>query len=159
MLADLFGDSEVERFCNDVAGEFLLPARELDLARVRPEVAILRLLSDRVSALADKFNVSRTMVAYKAYRSLRINQETFVQLSASFRQEWREARTRARAKAREREDGPSYYVVRRHRLGGRIINLVRRMMAADALSTSKAARILGVKSRQVQPLLGVGRLP
>ena len=152
-----FGDSEVERFCNDVAGEFLLPARELDLAGFDDNRDI-EIVSERVSALAEDFKVSRTMVAYKAYRSLRINQETFLQLSASFRQEWLEGRLDARARRTKQEGGPSYYVVRRHRLGGRIINLVRRMMAADALSTSKAARILGVKSRQVQPLLGVGRL-
>ena len=153
-----FGDSEVERFCNDVAGEFLLTARELDLAAL-DQNRDFELLSDRVSALADKFKVSRTMVAYKAFRSLRINQETFVQLSASFRQEWLEGRLDARARRTKQEGGPSYYTVRRHRLGGRIINLARRMMAADALSTSKAARILGVKARQVQPLLRVGRLP
>ena len=156
-VSGLYGESKVERFCDDIAGDFLLPARELKRLAF-DDSRDIEIVSERVSALAEDFKVSRTMVAYKAYRSLRINQETFVQLSASFRQEWREARTRARAKAREREDGPSYYVVRRHRLGGRIINLARRMMAADALSTSKAARILGVKSRQVQPLLGVGRL-
>ncbi len=152
-----FGDSEVERFCNDVAGEFLLPARELDLAGFDDNRDI-EIVSERVSALAEDFKVSRTMVAYKAYRSLRINQETFVQLSASFRQEWLERRAQALVRARNQEGGPSYYTVRRHRLGGRIINLARRMMAADALSTSKTARILGVKLRQVQPLLGVGRL-
>ncbi len=63
-----FGDSEVERFCNDVAGEFLLPARELDLAAL-DQNRDFELLSDRVSALADKFKVSRTMVAYKAFRT------------------------------------------------------------------------------------------
>ncbi len=157
-VSGLFGESKLERFCNDVAGEFLLPARELDLAAL-DQNRDFELLSDRVSALADKFKVSRTMVAYKAFRSLRINQETLVQLSASFRQEWLEGRLDARARRTKQEGGPSYYTVRRHRLGGRIVNLVRRMMAADALSTTTAARILGVKARQVQPLLGVGRLP
>ena len=156
-VSGLFGESKVERFCDDIAGEFLLPARELDLAGFDDNRDI-DIVSERVSALAEDFKVSRTMVAYNAYRSLRINQETFVQLSASFRQEWLEGRLDARARRTKQEGGPSYYTVRRHRLGGRIINLVRRMMAADALSTSKTARILGVKLRQVQPLLGVGRL-
>ena len=157
-VSGLFGESKVERFCDDIAGDFLLPARELDLVGFDDNRDI-EIVSERVSALAEDFKVSRTMVAYKAYRSLRINQETFVQLSASFRQEWLEGRLDARARRTKQEGGPSYYTVRRHRLGGRIINLARRMMAADALSTSKAARILGVKPRQVQPLLGVGRLP
>ena len=157
-VSGAYGDSEVERFCNDVAGEFLLPARELDLAAL-DQNRDFELLSDRVSALADKFKVSRTMVAYKAFRTHLINQDAFVHLSAAYRQEWLERRAQARVRARNQEGGPSYYTVRSHRLGGRIVNLVRRMMAADALSTSKAARILGVKSRQVQPLLEVRRSP
>ena len=157
-VSGLYGDSEVERFCNDIAGEFLLPARELDLAGF-DENRDYEIVSDRVSALAHEFKVSHTMVAYKAFRAHLINQDDFVQLSTAYRQEWLDLRAHARVRARNQEGGPSYYTVRSHRLGARIVNLVRRMMAADALSTSKAARILGVKSRQVQPLLGVGRLP
>ena len=56
-----------------------------------------------------------------------------------------------------KKEGPSYYTVRRHRLGGRIVSLVRLMMELDALSTAKAARILGIKPRQVQPLLDASR--
>ena len=155
-VSGTYGDSEVEWFCNDVAGEFLLPARELERASL-DENRDLELLSDRVSAVAQEFKVSRTMVAYKAFRTQVINQDAFVQLSSAFRQEWLELRTQARVRARNQEGGPSYYTVRSHRLGGRIVNLVRRMMSADALSASKAARILGVKSRQVQPLLEVRR--
>ena len=68
-------------------------------------------------------------------------------------------REHARAQARDQETGPNYYTVRRHRLGARVLGLVERMMAIDALSTSKAARVLGVKSRQVEPLLDSGRSP
>ena len=127
-VSGAYGDSEVERFCNDVAGEFLLPARELKRLAF-DDSRDSRTISERVSAVANEFKLSRTMVCYKAYRALLISRETFVQLSTAYRQEWREAR--------EREDRPTHYVVRRHRLGGRIINLARRMMAADALSTSK----------------------
>ncbi len=153
-----FGDSKLERFCNDVAGEFLLPARELDLA-VLDDKGDYELLLEQVSALADQFNVSRTMVAYKAYSARLLSHETFVRLGAAYRKEWSENRANDRERSSQRETGPNYYTVRRHRLGGRIVNLVRRLMAADALSTAKAARILGVKSRQVQPLIGVGRSP
>lgn len=157
-VSGLYGESEVERFCNDVAGEFLLPAHELDLAGFDDD-RDHEIVSDRVSALAHEFKVSRTMVAYKAFRAHLITQDAFVQLNAAFRREWLERRVQARVRARNQEGGPSYYTVRSHRLGGRIVDLVRHMIAADALSTSKAARILGVKSRQVQPLLEVRRAP
>ena len=149
-----YAESEVERFCNDVAGDFLLPTDEMDeLNRLVGDSGGISIVSERISAFARKAKVSRTMVAYKAYRSFLINRETFSQLSNNFREEWRAERERTRAQAHEQSGGPNYYAIRRHRLGDRILNLVHRMTAADALSTSKAARILGVKPRQVQPLL------
>ena len=107
---------------------------------------------------ASQRNLSRAMVAYKAFRRDLISQVTYGQLSATYRQQWRADREHTRAQAREQEGGPSFYIVRRYRLGNRIADLVQRTMRADVLSTSKAARILGVKSRQVQPLLDSGRL-
>ena len=150
------GENEVERFCNDVAGEFLLPARELKRI-VLDSRHDIRHISERISAFASEFKVSSAMVAYKAYRSDLIAQETYNHLNAMYRKAWHGKRERSRAQAREQDGGPNYYRVRRHRLGSRIIGIVKRMMAADALSTSKAAQILGVKPRQVQPLLDAGR--
>ncbi len=145
-------ENEIERFCDDVAGDFLLPSHELDQLGINGSYDFENVLK-QVGEFASESNVSRAMVAYKAYRSQLINRELYLQLSTVFRQQWREERDRNRAHAREQEGGPNYYTVRRHRLGDRIMGLVSRMMAADALSTSKAARILGVKSRQVQRLL------
>ena len=150
-----YTDSEIERFCDDVAGNILLPTEGLR-ALALSESSEFDMALEQVTAFANESKVSRTMVAYKAYRAQIINQETYVQLSILFRQQWREERESFRARAREQEGGPSYYTIRRHRLGGRLINFVTRMMATDALSTSRASRILGLKSRQVQPLLGNG---
>ena len=73
-----YADNEVERFCNDVAGDFLLPMDDMDeLSRlVGGGNDGISIVSERISAFARKAKVSRTMVAYKAYRSLLINQET-----------------------------------------------------------------------------------
>lgn len=144
-------DSAVERFCDDVAGEFLLPTDELNA--VHWDSSDLNALSGQISDFADGKKVSRSMAAYQAYRAGRIDRETCSHLTAAYRQQWREERERQRARNREQEGSPNYYTIRRHRLGNRITDLARQMMATDALSTSKAARILGVKSRQVQPLL------
>ena len=151
-----YGESEIERFCDDIAGEFLLPDGALQNLALADRSS-LPAISEQISALANELKVSRTMVAYRAFRSLLIDQESYTQLSAFFRREWRESRERSRALAQEQEGGPNYYTVRRHRLGGRIVNLVKRMMAADALSTSRAARMLGVTPRQVNPLLSAVR--
>ena len=148
-------ENRIEKFCNDVAGEFLLPARDMDRLSLN-DSRELGAITEQISTLADAFNVSRAMVAYKAFRTDQISQETFNLLRATFHQAWLEERKHRREQAREQNGGPSYYTIRRHRLGSRIIGLVDRMMAADALSTSRAAQILGVKPRQVQPLLDTG---
>ena len=148
-------ENKIEQFCNDVAGEFLLPARDLDRLTFENGNE-LKAATEEINALANKLNVSSAMVAYRAYRSDLISQETYTRLRTLFRQAWQRERERRREHARKQKGAPNFYTVRRHRLGNRIIGLVDHMMAADALSTSSAAQILGVKPRQVQPLLDTG---
>jgi hypothetical protein len=61
-------------------------------------------------------------------------------------------RRREKDRAKESE-GPSYYIVRRHRLGDAMLDFARRYTNAGPLSPSKAAKVLGVKPRSVYPLL------
>jgi len=147
--------NEIERFCDTVAGEFLLPTSELASLSVAglPE---FNAVSERVSEFANDRNISRSMVAYRARETGLISQQTCGRLIDSFRQQWREDRIRARNRAREQESGPSFYVVRRHKLGRRVMDIVGQSLGSGELSTSGAARILGVKSRHVYPLLGSG---
>ena len=153
-----YGDSELERFCDDIAGECLLPQNELHKLELE-NTQEYSSMANRINDFANDLKVSRTMVAYRAYRSSVIDQESFTRLRSIFRQSWLDSRERTRLMSQEQDGGPNYYTVRRHRLGGRILNLVKRMMAAQALSTSKAARILGVTPRQVSPLLSAVRSP
>ena len=147
-----YGENEIERFCDDVAGGLLLPGPDLNgLSAI--DGSNLNNISESINILASRFKVSHSMIAYKAYRSSLIDGDTFTRLISIFRQAWRESRERSRAVAQEHEGGPNYYTVRRHRLGGRLVGLVKRMMSSEALSTSKAARILGVNPTQVSPLL------
>ena len=151
-----YSDSEIEQFCDDIAGDFLLDTHELSQLSAGDN-RDLDSVAEGIRLFASTRKLSRTMVAYRAYRASLIDQSTYNNLAALYRQEWRSERDRTRAQARERDGGPSYYTVTRYKLGGGIIGLVRRMMATDALSTSKAARILGVKARQVRPLLDTSR--
>ena len=45
--------------------------------------------------------------------------------------------------------GPSYYVLRRHRLGAHLVSTVSRFVSEGFLTTTKAARVLGVKPTAV----------
>ena len=148
-------EKAIEQFCNDVASEFLLPADELARLRVNDETDF-ETSQARISEFASDRNLSRSMVAYKLYRRGMIEQQTWRRLSTAFREQWLQARADHRERARDQVGGPSYYVVRRHRVGIALINLVRRMMAGGALTTSKAGKVLGVKPRNVQALIDTG---
>ncbi len=142
----------IERFCSDVAGEFLLPRGELE--RISLDDAIdIQATGFRIGEFARRRNLSSSMVAYRLFRAGAISQDIWRDLSTTFRDRWLQERSRRREQARLQQGGPSYYVVRGHRVGSALLDLVGRMVAAGALTTSKAGKVLGVKAKQVQALL------
>ena len=147
----------IEQFCNDVASEFLLPAQELvefDL----PEPLDADRVADALAEFAGSRRVSRSMVAYKMFRRGYISADLWQELHARFRTEWLTERRRRRQRAKEgNRQGPSYYVLRQHRIGAALIRQTARLMEAGALTTAKAGRVLGVRPQNVQSLIDAVR--
>ena len=145
-------ERNIEKFCNDVAGELLLPAAEL-----RQLAAAIGQGFNETAAVIGEFartrKISRTMVAYKLFRNDLIDDQAWQGLTNLFRDQWRQNRAAERVRAREGDGGPNYYVVSRHRIGAALIDLVRRMTASGALTTSKAGKVLGVKPKNVEPMI------
>ena len=142
----------VEQFCNDVAGRFFLPTNELHVLReLRGEEfdAMVR----RINDFAEPRKVSSSMVAYKLYREGIIERDVWNSLMTFYRTRWLLAREAQRERNRDREGGPNYYVVRRHRLGNALVSFTRRMLADNEWSPSKAAKVLGVKPSNVYRLV------
>ena len=134
----------VERFCNQVAAEFLVPSgefRRLDVGTsTEPgELAV------RVTEFARARKVSRSMIAVGLYLNGKISASQLRELTSTFQAEWA-------ARPANRTGSPDYWVVRRQRLGDALIELTARLMEAGALTTAKAGRVLGVKPFQVQQL-------
>lgn len=142
---------EIEQFCNQVASEFLLPASVLDALRIggrgTDEIA------EHIDAFAGPRNIGSSMVAYRLWLAGLIRRPRWTALTKRFRDRWIEEDTRRRQNARERAGGPSFYVVRSHRIGDGLLRLVQRMHAAGALTTTRAGKILGVRPKLVEPLL------
>lgn len=149
----LDSESPDERFCDEVSAEFLLPTAEL--RDLRPPGTDLEGLDRFIAAFADERNLSRTMVALRMANAGRIERSSYQHLRERWRAQWIETRERDKD-ASETDGGPSFYLVQKQRLGIRLTEVVRTMVSADEISTGRAARILGVRARQVGPLLGIG---
>lgn len=151
--ADATPKGRIEQFCNDVASEVLLPAAALTerpsgLAADEKEGA-----HREIRRIADTWSVSEPMVAYRFHRMGWISSATYRQLSADYAARWRAIKAEEKAKAKESESGPSYYVVKQHKLGNALIGVVQRTLRDNLLTHTKAAKVLGVKSSSVEPLL------
>ncbi|RJP22458.1 MAG: ImmA/IrrE family metallo-endopeptidase [Candidatus Omnitrophota bacterium] len=146
-------EKKIERFCNDVAGEILLPQQELTQFHAvssMPSSAV----AERISAFAAERRLSRSMVLYKLFRSGYMQEMLWRELEGRFAHEWREYVNRKKEKQKNIDGGANYYIVRRHRLGHSLLNLVNRSIREGLLSLTKAGKVLGVKPRNVEPLLG-----
>ncbi len=156
-VSGLTAEISIEKFCNDVASEFLLPSSELQQLDL-DAATDLQSVQRRIGQFAFDRNLSASMVAYKLCRMGTLDLETWKVLSQAFRRMWIDHRNDRRRRSREQETrGPSYYPVRRHRIGKALLELVGAMMRAGAITTSKAGTVLGVKPKNVQNLLDSGR--
>lgn len=150
-LSGSHAEQSVERYCNDVSSLLLLPPADLlqhDWHAENNDVLVMK-----IAGFARNINVSGSLVAYRLFTSGVITQHTWSLTSKKFREMW--AAQKAAAKdGRDGLGGPSYYVVKRHKLGGAIVSLVNRTMREGAITATKAGRVLGVKPANVYNLVG-----
>lgn len=151
-------ENDLERFCDDVASEFLFPQEE-SKELIFAQGTDFETIALQISARSNEANVSRTMLAYKIWRSGGIGRDTFNCLKNMFRAQWLSEREERREQTRQQQSGVvvNPYVTRRHQLGQPLVGLVRRAMTSGELTTSKASTVLGVRPSQVSSLFDVGR--
>lgn len=142
--------TRIERFCNDVASEFLLP--EESFAVVQPLTSPDQ-AAETIRKVAMDANVSESMIAYRFWRANRIDDGVYSQLVATYISRWRSTEAKHNLVDQSSKSGPSYYTVRRHKLGKALVNLVRRTLKDENLTHTKAAMILGVNPGNVEMLL------
>jgi Zn-dependent peptidase ImmA (M78 family) len=144
-------DAQLESYCNRVAGEVLLPESEMtELRHLR--TASLEETIRAVGQFASSRKISRGMVAYKLLRVNIITQSKWRDIDKHYEDEWVAAQAQSGTKPKT-EGGPSYYVLKRHRLGRALLDLVKNSLAEGFLTHTKAGLVLGVKPRNVDPLV------
>ncbi len=142
--------ARVERFCNDVAGELLLPGQRFRQGAADFDGSDADAARIAVEVIAARWSVSEPMVAYRLNRTGDLGDATY----NTFRAEY-DARWQAKlAKDREAGDTPiNPRVMKQFYLGNALINVVHRYVRDNALSHTKAAALLGSKPGAVEPLL------
>ena len=150
-------ESATERFCNDVASEFLLPSAEIAALPITPRISLEKTMG-MIDEFAHPRNVSSTMVAYKLHRAGIFGFERYRKLAAAYRKAFLAHKAIVKNANAGSAGGPSYYVMRRHRVGATLMRFVDRMMHEGHLSVTKAARVLGIKARNVYTFLDQERL-
>jgi Zn-dependent peptidase ImmA (M78 family)/transcriptional regulator with XRE-family HTH domain len=144
--------NDIEKFCNDAASEFLLPSERLE-DHSRLLNAPTNVVSAAIQHVAASWKVSEPAVAYRMTRNGWINEQMAGALFATYANRWREQKQRDRETKSDNESGPSYYVVRRHRLGAALLDVIRRALQENEVSYTRAGKILGVGPASVPPLL------
>ena len=124
-ISGSYSETKIERFCNDVASQLLSPTIEVEEANW-PPTSNVRAFVDAIDEFATERHLSRSMVAYRLRGAGVIPQGQWQVLRAIFREQWQRARTARREQNRDRDGGPSYYIVRRHRLGAALLKFVAR---------------------------------
>lgn len=141
-------DSKIEKFCDRVAARFLLLPQEVDELVVATDASLEELISS-INTFANSRRVSRKMIAYSLLEVGHIDRQKFAALSAEFDRARLREKEALKQLYSDKDGAPDYYTVRRHRLGPGLLSTVRRMVSSGVLTTTKAARILGVKPTAV----------
>lgn len=145
-------EQKIERFCNEVASKVLLSDNELPVGKFldTPTEELVKM----VQAASEGRAVSAALILYRIYSAGGVSDEQWKQASDELRKQWLELKRRRKAESTG-EGGPNYYVVKRYKLGGALVNTVSRMMGEGVLTATKAGRVLGVKPSNVYSLVGV----
>lgn len=149
------GEKRIEKFCNNVASELMLPA--VEFGRFQLSSLDFETLKTEISGYAYAQKLSNSHIAYRLYRRGDIDLPLWENLHEYYRSKWLESRQAIQEKNKQKEGGPSYYVVKRHKLGA-LVKLVQRLTYSGALTTTKAGMLLEVRPLKVHRLFQTGQL-
>jgi len=141
--------AKIERFCNDVAGEFLLPERHFRKVAFQFEPNDTEAARACVDIIAGRWSVSEPMVAYRLQRTGELSEATYQTLRQEYQQRWLANVKKEKAKQKEADSGPSGYVIKYHNLGRALVDVFHRNFKERNLTHTNAARLLGSKAISV----------
>ena len=154
-ISGTYGEKQIEKFCNNVASEFMLPTAEFDQFQLSS--LDFETVQTEIFDYAYSTKLSSSHMAYRLYRRGDIDKPLWENLREYYRSKWLENRQIVREKNSQKEGGPSYYVVKHYKLGA-LVELVQRLTYSGALTTTKAGMLLEVKPLKVHRLFQTRQL-
>lgn len=142
-------NAKIERFCNDVAGEFLLPESHFRNTAIHFEPNDTEAARACIDLVASRWSVSEPMVAYRFQRTGELSESAYQTLRQEYHQRWLANVRKEKAKQKEAGGGPSGYVIKYHNLGQALVDVVHRNFKERNLTHTNAARLLGGKAISV----------
>ena len=143
--------SEIEKYCNTVASEILLPSADLEsLDRCNSIEQALKV----IEYLAENYRVSESSVTYKLLIMDKIDRKIASSLFGHYKKCW--GQQREIQKIRNKNVVVNNYDIKRKQLGKSLIRLVNRNLRDTQLTNTKAAIILGTRPTSVDALLHIG---
>lgn len=143
--------NDVEKFCADVASNFLLPTTELRALELHSETEFTA-TATQIERFAASRNLSRGMVAYRAWRTGKVPSESHLFMNQQFRSEWNQFANNHRVVPPAQRDERSLYERHRYRVGKKLVDTTRILCLNGDLTTIKAARILNARAGTIQQL-------
>lgn len=154
-VSGAFSENKTEQFCNDVASEILLPTDEFK--SFNPDVLNFESLTKEISTFSQARNISSSLVSYRLLRKNYIDFNLWSNLSNFYIKQWITSKEKEKKRNKDQSSRPSYFVIRRNKLGNALVNFAERMMHSGALTSTKAGLLLGVKPLKVHKLFQFGR--
>ena len=154
-ISGAYGENQIEKFCNEVSSEFMLPKVEFDCFQISNHD--FENLHVEVSNYAFSQKLSSTHIAYRLYRRGDIDKSLWENLSEYYHEKWLENRKTVQDKNKQKEGGPNYYIIKNYKLGA-LVELVQRLTYSGALKTTKAGMLLDIKPLKVHRLFQAEQL-
>jgi Zn-dependent peptidase ImmA (M78 family) len=137
---------ETERFCNEVAGEFLVPAAQLkSVAAKYPVSTDTGIVSSDLQAISDTFKVSQEVVLLRLLK--------LEMISSDFYQKKRKQLLLAYKNMAKKGGGPVAQDIKTlSRMGTRFASLILDAADSEKITISRASDYLGVRVRYLNTL-------
>lgn len=155
-------NSNLEQFCNRIAGNILLPRHELSELSTLGNVS-LNTAYDKIADFAKYRNLSRAMVTFNLKLENQISQDMWRKInerlvSDNAIHEEQEKKKRERDRALGKSTPIDANKIRRFSLGEPLLDLASRAVSMGSLTPTKASTLLGVNPRKVRTFLHPERL-